>query len=448
MRHKRLLSFFALFFVITHNASAQPGIITLFAGKGANSYGGDGNVATSAYLNNPRGLAKDDSGNIYIADQANYRIRKINKAGIISTFAGTGVSGFSGDGGPAILAKIGNLVSVAVDDTGNVYVADGGGLNNRIRKINKSGTITTIAGNGSSTFSGDGGPATAAGFSDLVALTIDHANNIYVSDIGPGYNSRIRKITTTGNISTIAGGGTGGDGGPAIAARLILPTGVAVDKSGNVFIADNQTSTIRKVSATSGIITTVAGGGTGADGGPADSAQITVWYNSVTVDDTGNLYIADFGNHLIHKVNRADSISIIAGTGASGSGGNGGPAIAATLEDPMGIIIDHLGNIYFTDAGSIRKISGDTAVSGGTGASVANIMRKEDVSIYPNPAHDLIQINSLNNIQTITITNAIGQIVYSNSCNTTKAQICIQNLLPGLYFIKLNNTYFQKIIKE
>ena len=248
----------------------------------------------------------DSSGNLFIADTFNNRIRKVDTSGNISTVAGTGTVGFSGDGDPATSAQLNFPHGVALDSSGNLFIADQD--NQRIRKVDTSGNISTVAGTGTAGFSGDGGPATSAQLAGPLGVAFDSSGNLFITETS---NNRIRKVDTSGNISTAAGTGTAGfsgDGGPATSAQLKNPTGVAVDSSGNLFIADRTNNRIRKVD-TSGNITTVAGtgatgsleGGYSGDGGPATSAKLSL-PEGVAVDSSGNLFIADRLNHRIRKV--------------------------------------------------------------------------------------------------------------------------------------------------
>jgi trimeric autotransporter adhesin len=282
------------------------GMISTVAGNGTQGFSGDGGPATSAQLFNPFGIAVDTAGNLYFADMNNNRIRKVTTEGIISTVAGNGTYGFDGDGGPATSAELGFPFGVAVDTAGNLYVADKG--NNCIRAVTPAGVIGTVAGNGNQGFSGDGGLATSAQLNEPYSVAVDTTGNLYIADY---YNQRIREVTPAGMIRTVAGNGSNGDGGPATSAWLYYPSGVAVDAAGNLYIANGS---IRKVTP-DGMIGTVAGGGTNGlgDGGPATSAQLSA--NSVAVDTAGNLYIADNGNYRIHKVTPAGVISTVAGMG-------------------------------------------------------------------------------------------------------------------------------------
>ena len=334
------------------------GIITTVAGNGTVNYGGDGGPATSASLYNPVGVAFDGTGNFYIADQQNHRIRKVATSGIITTAAGTGLFTFGGDGGAATAANLANPSGVAVDGTGNLYIADA--LNQRIRKVSTNGIITTVAGTGTAGFGGDGGAATAANLNNPVGVAVDGAGNLYIAD---SQNHRIRKVATSGIITTVAGNGTtsnSGDGGLATASGFNYTAGVALDGTGNLYIADQGNHRIRKV-ATNGIITTVAGNGTAGysgDGGAATAANLAN-PASVVVDGTGNLYIADFGNNRIRKVSTSGIITTVAGNGSHGFSGDGGLATAAVLDNPFNVAVDGMGNLYISDSGNqrVRKVT-------------------------------------------------------------------------------------------
>ncbi len=346
------------------------GIISTVAGNGTSGYSGDGGPATSAELSFPEGLAMDTSGNLYIADISNQRIRKVAPGGTITTVAGGGNSGL-GDGGPATSSEFNDPEGVAVDASGNLYIADT--QNNRIRKVTAStGVITTVAGNGTAGYSGDGGPATSAELSYPLGVAVDPSGNLYIADC---HNVRIRKVTPSGTITTVAGGGNSGlgDSGPATSAELSAPDTVAVDSSGNLYIADLYTSRIRKVTASTGIITTVAGNGQqgySGDGGPATSAELFQPFG-VAVDASGNLYIADFYTNRVRMVTPGGTITTVAGngygedTGNGGYSGDGGPATTAELWWPFGVAVDSSGNLYIADRGNqrIREVSSGTSGS-------------------------------------------------------------------------------------
>jgi len=276
------------------------GTILTWAGNGQFAYSGDGSGSPSAALRFPTDVAVDGAGNIFIADSYNNRVRKVSAAGFISTVAGMGDEGFSGDGGPATAAKLSRPWSVAVDPAGNLFIADSG--NNRVRRVSTDGTISTVAGSGAAGFSGDGGPATSALLKQPLGVAVDAAGNLFIADAG---NRRVRRVSTDGTVSTVAGDGSWGyrgDGGPATAAAL-HPLGVEVDAQGSLFIADPTYNVVRRVSA-SGTISTVAGTGSSGfsgDGAPATGASLSN-PSGVTVDETGSAYIADTGNNRVRRV--------------------------------------------------------------------------------------------------------------------------------------------------
>jgi len=331
-------------------------IITRLAGNGTAGFSGDGSAATKAQLNFPGGMALDSSGNIYIADSLNFRVRKVTGSNI-TTIAGNGVLSYSGDGGPASGAQLNTPEAVAVDSSGNVYIADT--QNNVVRKVTATGVISTIAGNGTAGYSGDGGAPTAAMLNRPQGIAVDSSGNVYVADT---QNARVRKISG-GSISTVAGNGMpgySGDGGAASAAQLYVPIGVAVDASGNLYIADFTNNRVRKVSG--GTISTVAGNGLSGysgDGGAATAAQLN-GPEDVAVDSNGNLYIADLNNNAIREV-AGGKITTVAGNGLPGVAGDGGPATAAQVGNPTGIALDTAGNMYIASgSATVRKVYANT----------------------------------------------------------------------------------------
>ncbi len=384
------------------------GAATLVAGNGASGYSGDGGPAYSAQLNFPVGLTLDSSGNLFIADSQNNRIRKVTPGGTITTVAGNGTQGYSGDGGAATGAALANPTSVIVDSSGNLMIADsyngairevlpsgkimtvaGGpgssssaslgapdglafdsagnllisdaGLNH-IAKLSPPASLTVIAGNGAFNYSGDGGPATSARLGSAVGVAIGPGGDVYIADTA---NAIVRKVSPSGVITPFAGTGTrgfSGDNGPATSAQLIGPYGLAVDRSGNLYISDTSNNRIRKVS-TNGTITTIAGNGTpgySGDNGPASAAQLNQ-PRGIATDSSGNLYIADFGNHSVRKISSSGIITTVAGTGTQGFSGDGIPATIAELAFPTGVAIDSAGNLYITDVGNFRLYKVSTA---------------------------------------------------------------------------------------
>ena len=342
------------------------------AGNGTVLSSGDGGPATSAGMSTS-GVAVDAIGNIFIADGYNNRVRKVAPNGAITNVAGNGTRGFSGDGQGATAAELNFPVAVALDAAGNLFIADL--YNNRIRKVSTSGIITTVAGNGAQnsqsgqgTYSGDNGPATSAGLNMPYGVAVDASGNFFIADL---YNNRVRKVSSSGTITTVAGNGQqnfSGDGGPAISASLAQPYGIAVDALGNLFVADFGNVRVRKVSA-SGVITTIAGNGNpgfSGDGGSAASAQLN-YPKGLAVDASANLFIADFGNNLVRKVSASGVITTVAGNGNFGYTGDGGPATSAELDFPLGVAVDASGNFLIADTNSvIRKVSASTSTSSTT----------------------------------------------------------------------------------
>ena len=345
------------------------GALTTIAGLGVGDYSGDGGPATKVKLEFPRNVAVDGMGNVYIQDFS--RIRKVDASGIVDTIAGGGEKGFGGDGVPAAGTFLDQPRGVAVDAAGNIFIAEWG--SHRIRKVDSLGVIHTIAGTGEPGFSGDGGPATSAMLAFPLGVAVDTAGNVYIAD---ALNHRIRRIDILGVIETIAGSGDGvseenftgdygGDSGPATGALLARPDDIAVDNMGNVYIADSFNHRIRKVDA-SGIIDTIAGTGErgfGGDGGPATSALLT-FPQGVATDSAGNIYIADAENNRIRVVDSTGVIRTIAGTGGigfdgRGFGGDGGPATSALLASPSGVALDGAGNVFIADVTNhrIRKLT-------------------------------------------------------------------------------------------
>ena len=338
---RRRLSIYREFLVacltfLTAVAWAQPQItykINTLAGSRVIE---NGIQAVQAQLNRPGAVAVDGSGNLYIADSRNNSVRKVDSTGTITTVAGTGEYGFGGDGGPAVQALLRDPAGVAVDEAGNLYIADRENL--RIRKVDSTGTITTVAGAGKYGSAVDTGPAVQAQLRSPAGVAVDGAGNLYIADSGRG---RVFKVDSTGTITTVAGG-------LALEDRIGRPTSVAVDNAGNLYIAESLYNRIFKVDST-GTIATVVGA----------SAQARLRYpTGVAVDNADNLYIADRNNHRILKVDVTGTIDAVAGTGESGFSGDNGAAATAQLSYPSGVAVDGAGNLYIADTGnvSIRKV--------------------------------------------------------------------------------------------
>ncbi len=426
------------------------GIMSTVAGQ--SGLFSDGYAALNSEMCIPANICTDASGNVYFADYYNNRIRKIDPVtGIMTTVAGSGSAGymfgFSGDGGPATLASIYNPAGVAVDAAGNIYIADQS--NSRVRKVDAAtGTISTIAGNGTASFSGDGGPAISASLYEPSGVAVDTAGNVYIAD---ELNSRVRKVTPAGVISTVAGTGTAGfsgDGGPATGAKLTYPTDVSTDNAGNLYIADVSNSCIRKVNA-AGIISSLTmhstAGGFSGDGGPAAAAELS-FPSGVKADNNGNVFISDGNNQRIRYVNAAGIINTIAGNGTAGYSGDGGLATAARLNGPAGVAVDNAGNMYIADGNNfrIRKVTDYLSVASAQVTSGS-------VQAYPNPAHNIVYVavsSSLTGQEQVVLMNAVGQEVYHAPLLLNKQPIDISALASGVYMLQItNNSGEKKVVK-
>jgi streptogramin lyase len=345
------LTLLLLLSLFLKNATGQ--VIQTIAG----AYLGEGKAAFDIGLL-AHSNAVDTAGNIYIAEPYKYVVRKLLKNGIYSIVAGNGINGYSGDGGPAALAQLKNPIHVALDKSGNIYIADSEGQ--RIRKVSVNGTITTIAGNGFAGFSGDGGLATSASLNGPTAIAVDTTGNVFFTEF---YGRRVRRIDGNGIINTIAGTGnfgSSGNGGLAKFASFGFPYGICVNTSGDVFVSDLAFHTIRKIS-TAGVITAFAGisdnSGFSGDGGLATAAQLNTPLNIAT-DNQGNIFICDHQNNRLRKVDVSGYISTVAGNGSSGLSAENAPALSTSLQKPTGIAVDKTGSLFISIEHRIKKVSG------------------------------------------------------------------------------------------
>ena len=366
----------------------QKGNMTPYAGNGSSGFSGDGGKAIQAKLNVPAGLAFDKNGNLFIADRNNHRIRKVDNRGIITTIAGTGTAGFSGDGDLATKAQLNHPSGIAFDNKGNLFFSDRS--NERIRVIDSKGKIRTYAGNGREGFTGDFGPALEASLDKPFGIAFDRKENLYIADRG---NNRVRKVNTQGIINTVAGDGGFffmGDNGPAYRASVAGPTGVVVDDQGTLYIADRNNNRIRSVDS-QGMITTIAGTGQQDYNGDAEVARETNLYLpfGVALKPDGSLLVIDRSHYRIRSVDlKRGSIKTIAGNGKKMFAGDGGPATGATLSFPHGIAVDKNDNVLVSDKGNyrIRKISPDgtiqTIAGNGIRGNIGDDKPAEEASIY------------------------------------------------------------------
>src|SRR3984957_2541970 len=340
--------------------------LTLVAGNNTSGYSGDGGPATNAQIATICGIALDAAGDVYFADCDSEVIRRVDAStGIITTVAGNGSGGYTGDGGQATSATLNSPHGLAIDGAGNLYIADT--LNSVIRRVAAStAVITTVAGNGTAGFSGNGTRAIKAELNEPEGVAVDASGDLYIADT---QNNVVRLVTASnGIISAFAGNkfaGYKGDGGAATAARLNLPEGVALDSAGDLYIADTFNSVIRLVNASTGIITTAAGDGSAGfsgDGGPATAASLDQ-PAAVAIDGTGNLYVPDQYNFVIRLVNSSGTISTIAGDTFSSYGGDSGIATGAQMYEPMGsVALDPSGNLIISDSGNnaVRQVAAST----------------------------------------------------------------------------------------
>ena len=434
----KCIFFFLLMSSFFFNSDAQ--IITTIAGCDDTALG-DGGPALNAYLEGPLAIAFDKAGNLYITDGFHDRIRKINTAGIITTIAGTGTSGYNGDGIPAISAQVSRPTGIICDLKGNLYFCDN--YNNRVRKIDTAGIITTIAGNGSIVYNGDNIPADTAAVYSPHWVAKDAQGDLYVSEWG---NHRVRKMDTSGIITTIAGTGISGytgDGGPAANAMVNSPYGIAIDDTGNIYFADYLENVVRKIDP-SGMITTFAGNSTVftlGDNGPATSAGMNHPIG-VMVDGNGNVYITDASHECIRKVT-AGIITTIAGNGTESFSGDGGPATAAELNNPAGITMDTAGTIYFTDFSNnrVRRLGWPAAIE----LQSANA---DEIVLYPNPVTSTLHIRSSVLVYQATILTLWGQVVWQSTSIPSLSSIDVSDLQPGVYLVRINNTYVRQFVKS
>jgi sugar lactone lactonase YvrE len=332
-------------------------IITTIVGDGRGTFGGDGGFASKASLSTPNGIVLDKIGNIYISDSKGSKIRKVNTSGIISTIAGWGSAGMSGDGGPATAAKLNFPSGILIDNFGNIIFSDS--YNHRIRKIDSAGIITTIVGTGIGGYTSDDTLAIHSRLNIPCGLALDDEGNLYIAD---RMNHRIRKVNTSGVITTVAGNGLGttkGDGGPATAASINRPNDVKISPDGALIIADTYGNAVRKIKA-DGIIKSIAGvgdgfSGFGGDEGVIGESRLASPY-SLAIDNTGNIYVADKNNNRIRRIDVTGAIKTVAGNGASVSGGDGRVAVDASISSPESIAVDEVGNLYIGETSKIRYL--------------------------------------------------------------------------------------------
>jgi hypothetical protein len=432
----RTISFLAAFICIVYSINGQCQTINTIAGGGSGGLG-DGGPATAATMNQPYGVAVDNAGNFYVSEANNSRIRKVTPGGIITTIAGTGVDGYSGDGGPATAAQISFPYGITVDSSGNIYFAET--LNHCIRKINAAGIISTVAGTGVAGYNGDGIQASNAQLNVPGSVAVDVSGNIYIAD---SRNYRVRKIDNGGIITTIGGTGLTGlygvDGQAATAAGLYDMYGITVDLLGNVYIVQHVGCAVRKING-AGIITTVAGTGSSGYNGDGIATATKLYYPAgVCADQNNNIYITDVSNGMVRKVDASGMLTTVVGTGLNtGVKGDGGPAVLAELSSPTDVKIDASGRMYICDFGRncIRSVTSTVFVN------PASIIQKQ-LAVYPNPCRGDFIVNLISNVSEhvkITIRDLSGHVIETIKAETNRPINIHLNAAKGIYFLSGTN---------
>ena len=444
-------------------------IIMTVAGNDTCGYSGNYGAATQASVANPTGVVLDASGNLFVADSYNNVIRKVTPSGNIITVAGNGCSGYSGDGGPATNASLAAPAGIAVDASGDLFIADAN--NQRIREVTPNGLITTVAGNGAASCAGDGGAATNATLSFPSDIAVDAFGDLFIAT---PRDQRIREVTTDGLITTVAGNGTAGysgDGGNALVANLFAPANVAVDTSGDIFIADTGNSIVREVT-TDGVITTVAGNDiAGYSGSSGWATNVSLAYPaSVTVDASGDLFIADYWNSVVWKVSPNGLMTILAGNGGYNYSGDGSPAASATLACPIGVAEDAFGDLFIADSDNnvIREVSTNgliTTVAGngshsycGDGGAATNAGLAYPSGVAVDALGNLFIADNGNNVIREVTTNGLiytiagnGAVGYSgdggaatNASFSTPSSVAVDNF-GNLFVADINNQCIRQV---
>ncbi|MBE2289139.1 MAG: T9SS type A sorting domain-containing protein [Chitinophagaceae bacterium] len=431
-----------------YTSQAQVNIITTIAGTRTAGYSGDGGPATNAQLKAPYRVCCRKSESIYFSDALNHRIRKIDlSTGVITTIAGNGIGGYNGDGIAATTAQLFIPQGLALDTNGNIYVGDA--LNYRVRKIDiATGIITTVAGKGIQGQNGDGGLGVNAELDGIVGINLDKQGNLYIVDYT---NNKVRKVNSSnGLISTVAGSGIAGysgDGGDALSAKLNGVIDVYVNNTGDMIISDKLNNVLRKVAVASGVISTIAG--TGANGFAGDGGSaIHATFNQqsgIYVDVGNNIFVADYQNGSIRKISGSTGIiTTVAGIGVTGFAGDEGPATNAKLF-PTGTCVDSYGNLIIADNENnrIRKVS--------SGVAVTDIDKAVEAKLFPNPTTGVFSVQVPVGISLLTIYNIGGVEVLSQTITTGTTEVDLSGFPSGIYLVYVRSgdkLYVNKVMKQ
>ena len=448
MKKRLYLLFIVFFFSLTGYSQT----ITTIAGTGAFDCSDDGGLAIDGGLGGAQSVAVDMAGNVYVSESNCDRIRKINTSGIISTIAGDEDTGYSHNGAPATSCGLHMPTGVTTDRLGNVYIADN--LGNAVRKVNTAGVISTVAGTGMDGYNGDNIPATSAQLDKPYDIAVDGLGNVYIGEMG---NRRVRKVSTDGIITTVAGNGDdlepGVNGQPATAVGLGPVAGVAVDASGNLYVScynsashfgSDSVNEVFRVNA-AGVVNSIAGTGAGGysgEGGPATAALLS-HPTKVATDNSGNVYIADMGNNRIRKIDASGIITTFAGNGTGGFSGDNGPAASCELNGPAGIAFDADGNMFVADKSNerIRRIANvSTAVNA--------LTETKSLAVYPNPAANEVTISYTEKITNVAVYDIFGQVAYLRNYNAEQVQVNVADLPAGVYLVKVNGTAVRRFVKD